>query len=126
MASRQATESIDRVKSRITTGKARLASIRASANATQPELDAAAADFQDTLDSALELADRLAKDADWWPTAKRFIRRLTSREFVITAVAIVAIWTGGLDTQEALAVAVAGGGLALGRGVAKRSGGTDA
>ena len=125
MASQHTTASIDRVKSRINTGKERLSSIRASANATEPELAAAAEDFQDSLDSALELADRLANDAEWWPTAKRFIRRLTSREFIITVVAIAAIWTGGLDSQEALAVAVAGGGLALGRGVAKRSGGTD-
>ena len=126
MASQVTNESIDRVKTKISTGKERLASIRTRAEATEPELAATAEDFQETLESALDLADRLAKDADWWPTAKRFIRRLTSREFVIAVVAIIAIWAGGLDAQEAIAVAVAGSGLALGRGIAKRSGGTDA
>ena len=126
MASQATDASINRVKARVNTGKERLASIRARADATEPELAAAAEDFQDALESALDLADRLAKDAEWWPTAKRFIRRLTSREFIIAAVSIAAIWTGGLDAQEAIAVAVAGSGLALGRGIAKRSGGTDA
>ena len=125
MANQAINTSIDRVKARISTGKERLAFIRAKADATEPELADAAADFQDTLESALDLADRLAKDAEWWPTAKRFIRRLTSREFIISVVAIAAILSGTLDAQEAIAVAVAGGGLALGRGVAKRSGGTD-
>ena len=78
------------------------------------------------MDSALELADRLAKDLDWWPVAKRFIRRILSREFIIAVVAVMAIWNGNLESTEAIGVAVAGGGLALGRGVAKaNSGGTD-
>ena len=56
-----------------------------------------------------------------------FIRRIFSREFIIAVVAVVAIWVGDLGPQEAIAIAVAGGGLALGRGVAKsRTGGSDA
>ena len=126
MSSQSSKAAVERVKNKIKTNKEKLETIRAKADAAAPELAEAAEELQDSLDSALELADRLAMDAEWWPTARRFIRRVTSREFIIAVVAVVAIWTGNLESTEAIGVAIAGGGLALGRGVAKaNSGGTD-
>lgn len=126
MASQSSKVAVDRVKNRIETNREKLEPIRSRADAAELELASAAEEFQDALESALELTDRLAKDVDWWPTAKRFIRRMLSREFIIAVVAILAIWNGNLESNEAIGVAIAGGGIALGRGVAKASsGGTD-
>ena len=126
MADSNTTAAVNRAKENIQKGRVRLEKIKVDAQRTAPELEAAAKDFEDTLDSVLELADRIARGSDAWAVAKRFIRRISSREFIIAVVAIIAIWSGQLEPQEAIAVAVAGGGLALGRGVAKsRVGGTD-
>ena len=126
MADNNTTVAINRAKENIKKGRERLDAIKADAQRAGPELEAAARQFEDTLDSVLELADRIAGDSDIMAVGKRFVRRLLSREFIIAIVTIIAILSGDLSGQEAIAVAAAGGGLALGRGVAKsKDGGRD-
>ena len=53
------------------------------------------------------------------PTIRRFARRLLSREVIIAIIAVIAIWAGDLDAEQAIGVAVAGTGLILGRSAVK-------
>ena len=127
MTTRNLSNAIKDNRRRLKDGKEKLEQIRASADAAKPGLEAAANEVEDALENLLKLGDRLGEDFGPWRWLRPFIRRMSSREFIIAVVAIVAIWSGGLDAQEAIAVAAAGGGLALGRGVAKaRTGGSDA
>ncbi len=120
-------QKIERAKTRIAAGKAQIEEIQRSAEEATPDLERTVAEVHITIDSLLEAIDEVVPDQGNWGAGMRFVRRMLSREMIITVVAIIAIWAGGLEAQEAIAVAIAGGGLALGRGVAKqRSGGTDA
>ena len=120
-------DTIERARARIAAGRVQIDDIKKSAKTITPELEQTANDMERTVESLLDAVDDIIPDEGTWGFAMRFTRRMLSREMIISIVAIVAIWAGGLESQEAIAVAVAGGGLALGRGVAKqKSGGTDA
>ena len=122
-ANRVTKETIERTRGRIFASKAR---IEASAVSSAPELQQAAAEVQGLLDSVLDAVDEVVPDEGRWGVAMRFIRRMLSREMIIAVVAIVVIASGTMETEQAIGVAVAAGGLALGRGVAKqRTGGGD-
>ncbi len=123
MTSRNTRATIEATRERIREGKRRLDEIRTSAEGAKPGLQAAANEVEDALEDLLRLGDRVGQDLGTWGWVRPFIRRLASREFIIAVVAVIAIWTGELRGQEAIAVAVAGGGLALGRGVAKAGAG---
>ncbi len=126
-SNRSTRETIERARVRIAAGRSQIDEIQKSAAAATPELQQTAAEVQQTINSLLDAIDEVVPDEGNWGAGMRFVRRMLSREMIISVVAIIAVWAGGLDAQQAIAVAVAGGGLALGRGVAKqRSGGTDA
>ena len=126
-ANRATRETIERARARIAAGRTQIEEIQNSATATTPQLQQMTVDVQQTVNSLLAAIDDVIPDEGKWGVGTRFLRRMLSREMIIAVVAIVAIWAGGLKAQEAIAVAVAAGGLSLGRGVAKqRSGGTDA
>ena len=109
---------LGRTREKVHNAKARIDAIRNNAETARPEIEAAAQGFEEALDSVLDFAD-LLWDTKLGPTVRRNVRRLFSREFIIVVVSIIAIWAGNLGAQEAIAVGVAGSGLALGRGVAK-------
>ena len=126
MATPTASAAIEDARSKIKEGRDRLKTIRAGVDLAAPKLEETATELQSALDSAFAAIDTIAADSGAWATTKRTIRRLMSREFLIAVGSIFVIVNGGLVGQEALAVALAGSGLALGRGVAKaRSGGAD-
>lgn len=117
---------IDIAKDAINNEKGKLDKIQESANLTEPELEEKAKEIRSALDSVLAAVDQIATDQHWWPTTRRFIRRLLSREVIIAVVAIISIWVGDLDAQQAIGVAVAAGSLVLGRSAVKvRAGATD-
>ena len=106
---------IDTARDRIDSGRVSLETIRKGAKLATPELEKTAEELKSALDSALAAVDQIATDQHWWPTTRRFIRRLFSREVIIAVVAIISIWVGDLNAQQAIGVAVAAGGLVLGR-----------
>ena len=110
---------IDTARDRIDSGRASLDTIRKGADLATPELKKTAEELKSSLDSALAAVDQIATDQNWWPTTRRFIRRLLSREVIIAVVAIISIWVGDLDAEQAIGVAVAAGGLVLGRSAVK-------
>jgi len=110
---------IDSAKERITGGKESLERIREGADLATPELEETAKELASALDSALAAVDQIATDQSWWPTTRRFIRRLLSREVIIALVAIISITVGNLDPEQAIGVAIAGTGLVLGRSAVK-------
>ena len=117
---------IDTARDRIDSGMVSLDTIRKGADLATPELKEKAEELKSALDSALAAVDQIATDQHWWPTTRRFIRRLLSREVIIAVVAIISIWVGDLDAEQAIGVAVAAGGLVLGRSAVKvRASATD-
>lgn len=117
---------IDTAKEIINSGKTSLDTIQKGADLAAPKLEGKAEELKSALDAALVAVDQIATDQHWWPTTRRFIRRLLSREVIIAVVAIISIWVGDLDAQQAIGVAVAAGGLVLGRSAVKaRAGATD-
>ena len=125
MAQGTVTAGLGRTQEKVASAKTRIDAIRNNAETARPEIEAAAQGFEEALDSVLDFADSLARDTHAWPTVKRFIRRILSREFIIVVVSIIAIWAGDLGAQESIAVGAAGSGLALGRGVAKNRSGNE-
>ena len=117
---------IDTAKEIINSGKVSFDTIQKGADLATPKLEEKAEELKSALDSALAAVDQIATDQHWRPTTRRFIRRLLSREVIIAVVAIISIWVGDLDAQQAIGVAVAAGGLVLGRSAVKvRAGATD-
>jgi hypothetical protein len=110
---------IDTARERIASGKEKLDAIQKGADLATPKLQETADELSAALESAFQAVDRIASDQHWWPTARRFIRRLLSREVIIAVVAIVSIWAGDLDPEQAIGVAVAASGLVLGRSAVK-------
>jgi len=109
----------------ITEGTKSLNRFREEAKKATPELDAKASELLTTLNSAVAAMETLLpEDEKVGPTIRRFIRRILSREVIIAVVAIIAIWTGELNAEQAIGVAVAGTGLILGRSVVKARPGT--
>jgi hypothetical protein len=111
--------SIDLARGKINEGVSKLEKIQKDADLTTPKLEETAKELSESLNSALGAVDEILNDQRWWPTTRRFIRRLLSRESIIAVVAIIAIWAGGLDAEQAIGVAVAGAGLILGRSAVK-------
>ena len=117
---------IDTARDGIDSGRVSLDTIRKGAKLATPELEKTAEELKLALDSALAAVDQIATDQHLGPTTRRFIRRMLSREVIIAVVAIISIWVGDLDAQQAIGVAVAAGGLVLGRSAVKvRAGATD-
>jgi hypothetical protein len=117
---------IDTARDRIDSGRVSLDTIRKGADLATPELEKTAEELKSALDSALAAVDQIATDQHWWPTTRRFIRRLFSREVIIAVIAIISIWVGDLNAEQAIGVAVAAGGLVLGRSAVKvRTSATD-
>ena len=117
---------IDTARERIDSGRVSLETIRKGAKLATPELEKTAEELKSALDTALAAVDQIATDQHWWPTTRRFIRRLLSREVIIAVVAIISIWVGNLEAEQAIGVAVAAGGLVLGRSAVKvRASATD-
>lgn len=106
-------------------GKAKIDSIRNRSEAARPELESAIQNFDDALDAVLDFADILAGVAVWLPTVKRFVSRILGREFIIAIVSIIAIWSGDLGHQEAIAIGAAASCLAQDRGLAKNHSGNN-
>lgn len=126
MAAQTTKKAVEDARERIEAGKAKINSIRKAAGEVRPELETTVQEAGDALNAAITFVDSVAQELGWWPPVRRLIRRLVSREFIISVVAIIAILVGDLGAQEAIAIAVAGSGLAIGRGVAKaRVGGSD-
>ena len=115
---------IDTARERITDGRERLERIREDADLATPKLEETADELKSALDSALEAVDQITTDQQWWPTTRRFIRRLLSREVIIAVVAIISIWAGDLEAQQAIGVAITAAGLVLGRSAVKVRAGT--
>lgn len=117
---------IDTARERIDSGMVSLDTIRNRADLATPELEKTAEELKSALDSALAAVDQIATDQHWWPTTRRFIRRLLSREVIIAVVAIISIWVGDLNAEQAIGIAVAAGSLVLGRSAVKvRASATD-
>jgi hypothetical protein len=104
----------------ITEGTKKLAQLREEAVKAEPELEKTASELLSTLNSALAAMEKfIPEDEKTGPTLRRFIRRLLSREVIVAVVAIIAIWAGDLNAEQAIGVAVAGTGLILGRSAVK-------
>ena len=125
MANTTKETAINTARVTITKGTETLKEIKEEVKKAKPELEEKANEILATLDSALKAVDKIIpEDQETWPTIRRFIRRLLSREVIIAVVAIIAIWAGGLGAEQAIGVAVAGTGLILGRSVVKARPGT--
>ena len=126
MATQTKKAAIAQTKELVSTTRGKIRAVREQVEKADPELRKTVDDVDEALNNVRDLVNRIEEDAGLPAAVSRFIRRMLSREFIIVVVAVVAIWSGELNTQEALGVAIAGSGLALGRGVAKaKTGGSD-
>ena len=111
---------IEDAKNFITEGTSSLNRFREEAKKATPELDAKASELLTSLNSAVAAIETLIpEDEKVGPTIRRFIRRILSREVIVAVVAIISIWVGDLDAEQAIGIAVAGTGLILGRSAVK-------
>ena len=128
VATRRARSAIQNAHERVSESRDKLRQIKGSAEEARPELERSAAELESMLDSVDSLLNTISEDRGNGAAVSRFVRRMLSREMIVTVVAIIAIWNGGdiLGAEEAIAIAVASSGLVVSRGVVKqRSGGSD-
>ena len=95
MATQPTEAAIENTRDRVKAGVDRISTIRKGRDMAADELEAGTRKVEDALESALALIDGVAQEQTWWLPIRRFVRRLLSREFIITVLAIVAIWTAG-------------------------------
>tara|TARA_B110000263_G_scaffold148976_1_gene129284 strand:+ start:124 stop:504 length:381 start_codon:yes stop_codon:yes gene_type:complete len=123
MAQTLGMDGLYRARLKVAVGKETIENIRARAAEKEPQIEAAANEFDAAFKDLLEYIDAVDGDSAFSATARRFFRSILSREFIIAIVAIIAILTGDIDGQEAIAIGAATSGLAFGRGVAKNNSG---
>ena len=111
---------INTTRDALTNGTKTIEKIKEEVKSAKPELEKEANLLLETINSALNALEQIIpEDEHVVPTIRRFARRLLSREVIIAIIAMIAIWAGDLDAEQAIGVAVAGTGLILGRSAVK-------
>ena len=126
MATKTVKAAAQATKTIIGEGQQKIDAIKREADEARPKLQVDVEEYENLVSSARKLVDDVAADIDMPDILRKFIRRMLSREMIIAAVSIIAIWQGGLDAEQSIGIAVAGSGLVLGRSVAKAKSGETA
>jgi hypothetical protein len=107
------------IRKKVEEVKKGLEEIKKKADLATPKLEETVSNIMSAADSVQDAVDTIIPDKGIGSTIKRFIRRMLSREAIIAAVAVISIWGGQLDAEQAIGVAVAASSLILGRSAVK-------